>query len=464
MDKMGIPDIPVNLSTKVMWILIVFYLDPGGFLYANLPSLGITFVHVVFLLLGTVLFVYNLQRVRYNVFKLKYLQSYLVIILIWNFYYFTIFYGTNNNEEYPGVIIAFLRNMTPIINSLIVIPIVYLSFYSLSYFMKVLVISTLFIGLGFILTVQLGIPLVPTWVGTRSQLENSFRTFMYGYGIMNFVVPIFIAVLYTKLRFDRRILIAVLIIVLMMLITVFRRDIVGVVEHALIIALLVSLVERRELFNSVTKFLNLKSITIGLTIFITLTVFAPNYLSTAGELFTNSLAELGVVEARNSSLRTDVRMSLTAKIGIVRAIRDNFYFGTGFDENWFFGDGGVNEWEGADYVFLGAFGMYGLIGLLLFLPFYILAVMVIIRFVKMCRAHFTTIKDSSKLLMPFVIGIAATSEIIKNILEYPNWYYPVGAIQDRGKYFIFFGLLLGCYYNLKFNLKSNKYPVHETRN
>ena len=443
-----------------MWFLIVFYLDPGGFLYAYLPPLGITFVQLVFTVVLIVLYSYNLKKIHYEVVRLPYIKAYLVIIILWNLYYFIVYYGVNNNEEYPGIFISILRNMVMIINSLIVLPIVFLSLYSLKSFLKILVISTFIIGMGFLLTVQTGLPFVPTWVGTRSQLENAYRTFLYGYGLMNFVIPIFIVVLYSRFKYEKTILISSIVVILMMFTTVFRRDIVGAVEHILIIALLISIIERKKILKSISKFINIRSVSIGMTLFISLRLFAPNYLETAEELFTNSLIELGLIETRNSALKNDLRMSLTAKVGIINAISENFYFGTGYDVNWFKGDGGTQEWEGADYVFLGAFGMYGIVGLILFLPFYILSVKVIIGFVKTARDNFNEIENNKNLLYPLVVGVAASSEIIKNILEYPNWYYPVGAIQDRGKYFIFLGLLIGSYYNFKIRLKKENLTIH----
>ena len=247
----------------------------------------------------------------------------------------------------------------------------------------------------------------------------------------------------------------------MMFITVFRRDIVGVIEHLVIISLLISIIESGRLFRSIKKVINIKSLSITLVLFLSLRLFAPNYIKTASELFTNSLIELGLVEARNSSLQNDLRMSLTAKVGIVNAIRQNFYIGTGYDQNWFMGDGGEQEWEGADYVFLGAFGMYGLIGLILFLPFYFLSISVMIRFMKIVRKNYERIILDKELILSMIVGVASSSELIKNLLEYPNWYYPVGAIQDRGKYFIFLGLLIGCYYSIAIRLNKTAKEVYE---
>ena len=278
-----------------MWFLIVFYLDPGGFLYANLPSLAITLIQLVSTVVFIILYSYNLKKIKYEVIRLPYVKAYMVVILIWNLYYFIVYYGVNNNEEYPGIFISFLRNMVMIINSLIVLPIVFLSYYSLKSFLKILVISSFMIGIGFLLTVQTGISLVPTWVGTRAQLDNAYRTFLYGYGLMNFVIPLFIVVLYSKFKYNKSFLITALIVVLMMFVTVFRRDIVGVIEHVLIIAFIISIIEGKKILKFVFKFVNIKSVTITLALFISLKIFAPNYIDTATELFTNSLIELGIV-------------------------------------------------------------------------------------------------------------------------------------------------------------------------
>jgi hypothetical protein len=48
----------------------------------------------------------------------------------------------------------------------------------------------------------------------------------------------------------------------------------------------------------------------------------------------------------------------------------------------------------------------------------------------------------------------ALKKLVKNMIEYPNWFAPVGAIDYSSKYFIFFGLMLGGYFNLKFKFKK----------
>jgi len=158
-----------------------------------------------------------------------------------------------------------------------------------------------------------------------------------------------------------------------------------------------------------------------------------------------------VILGENTSAKSDAsRMSLTTNIAILNTIKDNFWGGTGYDENWFKGDGGKKQWEGSDYIFLASFAMYGVIGLLLFVPFYFLTVKIIISFLKLMRENLELIYEYKNIFMfPVIIGLATAAEFIKNIIEYPNWFYPIGALTPSAKYFIYFGLLLGSYYFLQ---------------
>ncbi len=434
----------------------MFYLDPGGFIHSNLSSIGITLYLLTTLLLAYFLFIIQYKIKRINIFAFKYVKFYIRIIVIWNVYYFVVFYGFNSNEAYPGLVSVILRSMKLVYNSLIVLPIIYFSIISYKPFIRILIFTTIAIGLAFIITVTTGTPLVETWGVNRRQAGNIQRTFMYGYGLMNYIIPFFISTLFLRIKYDNRILVAVLIVLSIMLMTVYRRDIVSVVEHLLITSVLVTYVENRRLFRSITKYINIKSLFFLLMFYTMLNVFTPNILISANKLFSNSLIELGLIRGNSSFANADVRLSLSAKTGILNAINNNFYLGTGFDQNWFLGDGGSEGWEGADYVFLSTFGMYGLVGLLLFLPFYILSIKVIYLFLKIFKSEFKNLINKNYLLLPLLIGLTSSSEIIRNIFEYPNWFYPIGAIQDRGKYFIFLGLLIGSYYKIKMELRRLK--------
>ena len=207
------------------------------------------------------------------------------------------------------------------------------------------------------------------------------------------------------------------------------------------------------MLKSIAKYLNVKNVLGLLIVLIVINTFLPQVIASSSRLVNDTLVDLGFVES-NYRRVNDVRLSLSGKSGIIAAIKENYLFGTGFDPAWFTGDGGKNQWEGADYVFLASFAMYGILGLLLFLPFYIIVVKLITAFLKLTKSHYNYFVNQKETLLLLVIGLASISEFIRNLIEYPNWYYPVGAIPDRGKYYIYLGLLLGSYYGLKSKAES----------
>lgn len=231
---------------------------------------------------------------------------------------------------------------------------------------------------------------------------------------------------------------------------------VGVIEYVIILSFMVNYVQRKFVLNSITKYLNFKNIIIGSFLIIVLSVFASNLLETTSKLALGTLGSIGLIEYKEGGGNTDkARMSLVAQVGIVNAIKENFLIGTGFDSDWMTGDGGDKKWEGSDYIFLSAFAMYGIIGLIIFLPFYILSFKIIRRILLLIRLNKNAIyKYIDTVGIPIVVGMAACAELVKNMIEYPNWFAPIGAIDYSSKYYIFFGLLLGSYFNLKFKFKK----------
>jgi hypothetical protein len=300
----------------------------------------------------------------------------------------------------------------------------------------------------FLITVFTGIELINTWSAIRGETAGLTRHFLYGYGLMFFIIPLTFTIIFLKVRLDKRVLLSFIVMILVIMVTIYRREMVATVEYVIICAFLVAFVQNKSSFLSFSKYLNAKTILVAFSIFILLLIFSEDFLQNSLDLIHNSLVNLGLIQDGNSRIR-DVRLSLTGKTGIVKAISNYFITGTGFNPIWYTGDGGENQWEGADYVFLAALAMYGIMGLLSFLPFYILVYNVGYKFVKFSKINYKLIIKSEKNLIFLIIGVACISEFVRNLIEYPNWFYPIGAIMDRGKFYIYFGLILSSYYNLK---------------
>ena len=105
--------------------------------------------------------------------------------------------------------------------------------------------------------------------------------------------------------------------------------------------------------------------------------------------------------------------------------------------------------------------MYGIVGVLIFLPFYVLVIKVIVSFVRLAKHYYRFFLQRQDAFLLMLIGIASSSEFIKNFIEYPNWFYPIGTVPDRAKFFIYFGLLLGSYYGLVKIVNVSEKKFHE---
>lgn len=448
-----------DIVSIIFWIVIIFYLDPGGFQSSGVEK-EIDSTKKVIYLVGFISviwmsYILKYQRNENKLLQDKFLQSYIYIMVIWSLYYFLWFYGLNN-PTYAGPYKMITQNGRMIGQIIIVVPIAYFASVRLDQFVKILSWSTIIIMIMFLISVFLKIELIEIIDMERGMGLSVKRYFMRGYGIMSFTIPLALSLLMMKYKTHKIIVIAALLVAAQLFLSILRRDIIGIIEYSIIISIIVNYVNRSTTFNFLWRFINLKSISFVVLIIVIIITFSPGIIETAQILVEKTyrnaiLGDVGRGEAE------DVRMSLTAQYGIVKAIEENLFFGTGFDPAWNTGNGGVKGFEGSDYIFLATFGMYGLVGLLIFLPFYIIVIKVVIRFLKLLRSNLEIIKENkSTMIFPVIVGLAACSEFIKNIIEYPNWFYPIGALYPSPIYFIYFGLLVGSYYQIVKRINSYK--------
>ncbi|MCF8367430.1 MAG: hypothetical protein K9G76_00210 [Bacteroidales bacterium] len=435
----------------LFWVSIVFYIDPGGYLtyYLNGRIFGLHY-QFTFVTLAYICFFLRFKNPEILINENKEISGYIWKTLLW-FMYYLLIYGWLNTS-YVDLPFQFItRGFRVIFQGFIVIPIIYFAIIRLKLFLNLLTWSTIFILLLYVASVITGGEYVPFMSGDRGFL-NATRYFMYGYGIIYFLIPLSFAYLFSRYKPNLPVLMGGILVSIMIFISITRRYIVGLFEYYLIILIIFTYIEHGKLFKGIRRVFSLRNIGFFLLFLFVLSLLFSEYLDFAIEAAKESYNVM--VYGKTSSGAQDVRMSLFGKVGIVDAIRENFWFGTGFDPAWGTGDGGKNEWEGSDYIFLSAFAMYGLIGLLIFLPFYLIAFKVLRNFISLIRDYRNLIYTHKNLFeLPVIIGIAAASEFIKNIIEYPNWFYPIGATGWSPQYFIFFGLLLGSYFTLKYNLQ-----------
>ncbi len=428
----------------IIWIIVIFYLDPGGFIYEIVKETAgqkIFYFAVTTIALLIYFFNYN----KYEILENKYIWYYIAVLIIWYSYYFIWFYGLNN-ANFPGLLRTISRNSEVITQSLIVFPIIYFASIELKHFTKLLIWSTIIIISAFILTTIFHLNLMPVMEMKRFQNLNIMRFTMYGYGIVYILIPMAIAMVMLRMPIERKIIVASFFVIVMIMITMWRRDMVAIVEHFIIISFLINYIYGGKIVNFLKRVFNTKIILSLFLITIIVVSIFPKLLTDSQLFLTKTYDSLFVNDK-------DVRLSLTGKTSIVDAIKENPITGTGYSSDWWQGNGGEKDWEGADYIFLACFAMYGLLGLALFLPFYFLVIGIIVKLLKLLRQNLELIyKNKAVFYYPLIISIAVSSEFIRNMIEYPNWFYPIAANPWSARYFIYFGLLLGSYYFIQRNI------------
>lgn len=441
-----------DIVSIVFWLVIIFYLDPGGFVSASAEG-DVDATRTVLFKFGTIAIAYAFMIIKYNKNDFNYvfesiLKTYLIVVIIWSLYYFLWFYGLNNiNSVSPFKMI--MRNQRMVGQILIVFPIAYFASINLVSFTKLQSWSTIIISILFLVTVFLKIPIIEFAEMQRGFTYDLTRYFMKGYGIMSFSLPMAISLIMMKYKKNWPLLAAGAFVIIQTFVSIFRRDMVGIIEYLIVIAFFVNYVYRNKPFNFVWRFVNLKSLAGVIVLLVVIQLSMPNFFLVTWDIV-ESTYQTAVLGENTVGRTQDIRMSLTSQYGIVKAIEENLLFGTGFNNDWNTGEGGAKGLEGSDYIFLASFGMYGLIGLVLFLPFYVLTIKVIIKLLKLLRNNLEIIQlKSSPIMFAVVVGMAAAAEFGRNLLEYPNWFFPIGATIYSTKYWIYFGLLVGSYFQIK---------------
>jgi len=448
-----------NIFTIVFWLAVVFFMDPGGFMASSaegdVDSVKSLAIKVGFLGILWAIWILTYDRNENKIITDKFLNRYTIIIVIWSVYYFLWFYGINSSS-YAGPLKIITRNNRMWSQLLLVYPIVYFASIRLDQFVKILTISSIVISILFLITIYLNIPLMEYELMDRGMNLGLNRYLMVRYGLIFFSLPLAISVILMKFKGKGLIILSGIFVVLLIIAAIYRREMVGFVEFFIIIGFMVNYINKAKPLKFLGRFITIRTIVFSILLLFIIGYSFPKFADSFVEMADNTYRTT-VLGERSTTGGEDVRMSLTAQYGIVNAIKENFFLGTGYDPLWSTGDGGVKGFEGADYIFLAAFGMYGLVGLLIFLPFYILSVKIILKLLKLLRANIDLVNQNKNVFVyPVIVGLTASSVFIKNILEYPNWFYPIGAIYASPVYFIYFALLLGSYYQLKKQIHSFK--------
>lgn len=433
----------------VFWIIIIFLLDPGGFVskYVGGSSALYKFYH--YLLVSVAFACYYIHK-RHHHYLLKEHESIIqwirYLLITWMVYYLAGYANLITNERLIGMDF-FAKHYRMIVQVFLVIPVAYFtSIGTHPYFVRTQSKVTITVIVLLVLTVLSGVKFVEVNTAFRGYTQG-VRFLLVGNGLVMFSLSLAVAMILSNFKYNKLVLFAGIAIVIYIFISITRRSILAIFMHLLIINFLFNYINGRN-FLSFTKLLSIKIISFVLLILAFVLILFPGYFATTVDSFVN-LYKILFTDYKPEGSELE-RISLTEQVGIVNAIKDNFYFGTGYHPDWFSGDGGQDRWEGSDYVFLGSFAQYGLIGLLIFVPYYIIAVNIIIKTLRTIKKHRIFIFANRHIFLYVVLlSVATSSEFIKNIIEYPNWFHPIAATGTTPAWYIYFGLLIGSYFSLQ---------------
>jgi hypothetical protein len=370
----------------------------------------------------------------------------LIVIVVWSFFYFFIYAGINSNESL-GFAAFFAKHHRMIIGIAAFFISAQVSTTGfLSLFVKRFTIVLIIVGVLSLITAFTSFDLVQ--VGEYSRHFTSVKRIVFvGGKMIYFILPLGITHLALNIERDYKIYIAFLLILTMVVVAILRRWMFAVVLYSIIINVIVNYIKRLPLIT-LPKKATRTAVVLILSFFVFLGVIRKEYLMVLGDTAVNLI---GFVQGNiDENTADDERISLTKQTSMLKAFKDNVYIGTGYDERWFNNKDRNDQWEGADYIFLGVLGQFGSLGIMIFLFFYVQIFKIIINGIRLIRSNWPWIKQNNEQTYFFVmIFIATSAEFIRNLVEYPNWFVPISASSFGYLYFIYAGMSIGAYTGLK---------------
>jgi len=257
---------------------------------------------------------------------------------------------------------------------------------------------------------------------------------MDNYGLLPILIPMGIVVLIFKfeIKYRKLIVIGFALMFLTWLLSIFRRHLFGTVIYLFIAMFFNNYIYKKALF-SLRRLMSIAIYTVILIFIIQLTF--PKYIQAAIDATNETIY---VIQYGKTSLgKEDVRLG-GGKEFLQNLIKENYIFGTGFDNRWRSKEGDRAGYEASDYPFLGSIAMYGIVGLLLFLPIYIVIIKALIFDIRYLRKH----QYNNRSFEAFVL-ILFLVYFIYDIMKYMNWFLPLSVINDP-KWYLFLAMYLAA--------------------
>lgn len=423
-----------NIVDYIFWLLLIIFTDPGGILEALGEDSGDGGINVTDLLFVSMIICYAFTLVKRDI-KIDLSENrifkYFFLFLV---YYFIVFgYIVPELKNPLGYSFSFfvIKSRYTIYSVLLFLMVYRFFKRSTIVFFKSLMLTSSVVIILFIITLVTGIEILPIMKADRGFIKID-RLFLFSYGLMPLLIPMGSIMLSFKMNitWKRFIIICFGLMFLTWLLSLTRRHIFGTILF-LIFSLMMY-----NYFNG-KRLLPLLGI-IRISFFSLIVIYIiglsfPKYVE-AGQKAVEEIFYV-VEHGETTTGRKDSRLG-TGKVFMQNLIKENYIWGTGFDNRWRTAEGDKAGYEASDYPFLGAIAMFGIVGLLVFLPIYLILI-------KTLRYDFFFIKNhhidyNSYEFFALVVFLLFFTY---DLLQYINWFKPLSRSSDNDWY-IYLGMYL----------------------
>jgi hypothetical protein len=418
-------DLVIDKSNKLLytiidylfWISLILFTNPGGILQAlNIRDLsnGVLINDILFMLLSLCYFIVPKKHNSYDIDFIN-VKKYLVIYLAYYIIVFAFIVPVYNENKNYSLLITLIKSRWQIYNIFLFIYIYELFKRRWDIFLKLFLYSSIIILIIFIQGLITNYKILPIVLWNR-QFININRYLMISYGLMYLLIPLGVASIIFKpnIKIRNQILIGFGLMSLAMLVSLYRKDIIGIIVY-FVLAILVNVFIKKR-YSALLNY-SIKMLLLLFSLALISYLIFPQYINAEKAGFEESVSI--IKSSRTLEGEKDLRMTLNKPF-----INQLFYkhplFGTGFDNRWRNKEGDTEGYEAADYPLLSALAMHGSLGVLVFLPVYI----ILIKSLKKDLEYFRTNPeiDQNKL---FLLFMTLFLYFVYHLFQYFNYFIAI---------------------------------------
>lgn len=442
-----------KLVDYVFWITLIVFTNPGAILSAFGEDSSDGGINITDLLIVILFACYVLLPRKTNfVDDKRYSKAikYLIIFLAYYLVVFGFFVPVLKDNPSYTPLATFIKIRHGIINIVLVFVVYEFFLRSSAIFIKYFLYSSILVIVLFLFSALMGVELLPVRIMNRSFVETE-RLLMENYGLMPLLIPMGAVVFIFKfdIKYKKIILISFVLMFITWLLSLIRRNIFGTFLYFILALMINNFIQHKSIF-SLKKFIKITIYSVVLIFFIQLTF--PKYLE-AGIIAGQETINV-IKYGKTTSGRKDARLGL-GKDFMQELIKENFIFGTGFDNRWRTSEGDKAGYEASDYPLLSAIAMSGIVGLLFFLPIYIVLLKTLIYDIKYLRQTKLNLQSfESYFFILFIVYY------IFDFIQYMNWFLPLSLFSHSGhkSWYIFLAMYFASrkiFYSKEKPKKSN---------